>query len=167
MGHTIYLVGARAAGKTTFGGALARQLGCNYVDTDIHLRETTGETVADIVAREGWDGFRKRESAVLRAVTAPGTVIATGGGMVLAEENRRFMRENGIVLYLSAPAEVLASRLQANPNAAQRPTLTGKLHWKRWPKCSPPANLSIVKPPRTSSMPPPRPKNSWPRLWQS
>ena len=126
MGHTIYLVGARAAGKTTFGGALARQLGCNYVDTDIHLRETTGETVADIVAREGWDGFRKRESAVLRAVTAPGTVIATGGGMVLAEENRRFMRKNGIVLYLSAPAEVLASRLQANPNAAQRPTLTGK-----------------------------------------
>jgi len=126
MGHTIYLVGARAAGKTTFGGALARQLGCNYVDTDIHLRETTGETVADIVTREGWDGFRKRESAVLRAVTAPGTVIATGGGMVLAEENRRFMRENGIVLYLSAPAEVLASRLQANPNAAQRPTLTGK-----------------------------------------
>ena len=108
MGHTIYLVGARAAGKTTFGGALARQLGCNYVDTDIHLRETTGETVADIVAREGWDGFRKRESAVLRAVTAPGTVIATGGGMVLAEENRRFMRENGIVLYLSAPAEVLS-----------------------------------------------------------
>ena len=122
MRHTIYLVGARAAGKTTFGGALARQLGCNYVDTDIHLRETTGETVAD----EGWDGFRKRESAVLRAVTAPGTVIATGGGMVLAEENRRFMRKNGIVLYLSAPAEVLASRLQANPNAAQRPTLTGK-----------------------------------------
>ena len=102
MGHTIYLVGARAAGKTTFGGALARQLGCNYVDTDIHLRETTGETVADIVAREGWDGFRKRESAVLRAVTTPGTVIATGGGMVLAEENRRFMREHGIVLYLSA-----------------------------------------------------------------
>ena len=37
-----------------------------------------------------------------------------------------YLRENGIVLYLSAPAEVLASRLQANPNAAQRPTLTGK-----------------------------------------
>ena len=167
MGHTVYLVGARAAGKTTFGGALARQLGCNYVDTDIHLRETTGETVADIVAREGWDGFRKRESAVLRAVTAPGTVIATGGGMVLAEENRRFMRENGIVLYLSAPAEVLASRLQANPTPHNAPHLPGNPLRKRWPKCSPPANLSIVKPPRTSSMPPPRPKNSWPKLWQS
>lgn len=106
---------------------MARQLGCNYVDTDIHLRETTGETVADIVAREGWDGFRKRESAVLRAVTAPGTVIATGGGMVLGGgKPAASCCENGIVLYLSAPAEVLASRLQANPNAAQRPTLTGK-----------------------------------------
>ena len=40
MGHTIYLVGARAAGKTTFGGALARQLGCNYVDTDIPVSYT-------------------------------------------------------------------------------------------------------------------------------
>ncbi len=126
MAHTIYLVGARAAGKTTFGGALARRLGCKYVDTDIYLLETTGETVADIVDREGWEGFRKREGDVLRAVTAPGTVIATGGGMVLSEANRRFMRDNGIVLYLSAPAEVLAARLQANPNAAQRPTLTGK-----------------------------------------
>lgn len=105
---------------------MARQLGCNYVDTDIHLRETTGETVADIVAREGWDGFRKRESAVLRAVTAPGTVIATGGGMVLAEENRRFMRENGSVSNLSAPAGGLGIPPAANPNAAQRPTLTGK-----------------------------------------
>lgn len=126
MRHTIYLVGARAAGKTTFGGALARRLGCGYADTDIRLRETTGESVADIVAREGWEGFRRRESAILREVSAPATVVATGGGMVLSEENRRFMRDNGIVLYLCAPASVLAARLAAAPNAAQRPTLTGK-----------------------------------------
>ncbi|MEI3453974.1 MAG: shikimate kinase AroL [Bilophila wadsworthia] len=126
MRHTIYLVGARAAGKTTFGGALARQLGCNYVDTDIHLRETTGETVADIVAREGWDGFRKRESAVLRAVTAPGTVIATGGGMVLAEENRRFMREKRHRALSFRPGRGPCIPPAGQPNAAQRPTLTGK-----------------------------------------
>lgn len=126
MTHTIYLVGARAAGKTTFGGALARRLGCRYVDTDVYLLETTGETVADIVAREGWEGFRKRESDVLRAVTAPGTVIATGGGMVLAEANRRYMREHGRVFFLSAPVEVLAARLRRNPLEAQRPSLTGK-----------------------------------------
>lgn len=126
MKQTIYLVGPRAAGKTTFGNALARRLGCAYVDTDIHLRETTGESVADIVAREGWEGFRRRESAVLADVTAPATVIATGGGMVLSSKNRRFMRDNGIVFYLRAPAAVLAARLSAAPNAAQRPSLTGK-----------------------------------------
>ena len=88
--------------------------------------------------------------------------------MVLAEENRRFMRENGIVLYLSAPAEVLASRLPANPNAAQRPTLTGKSIAEEVAEVLAAREpLYHVKPPRTSSMPPPRPKNSWPRLWQS
>lgn len=126
MQQTIYLVGPRAAGKTTFGRALARRLGRAYVDTDVHLRETTGESVADIVAREGWEGFRRRESAALRETTAPDTVVATGGGMVLDPENRRFMRDHGIVLYLRAPAAVLAARLSASPNAAQRPSLTGK-----------------------------------------
>ena len=126
MKQTIYLVGPRAAGKTTFGNSLARRLGHAYVDTDVHLRETTGESVADIVAREGWEGFRRRESAALREATAPDTVVATGGGMVLDPENRRFMREHGIVFYLRAPASVLAARLSAHPDAAQRPSLTGK-----------------------------------------
>ncbi len=126
MNRIIYLVGARAAGKTTFGEALARRLGFHYVDTDVFLKLATGQSVADIVRSEGWEGFRRRESEILRQVSAPKTVIATGGGMILAEENRRFMREHGTVLYLSAPASVLAARLQANPNAAQRPTLTGK-----------------------------------------
>ncbi len=46
--------------------------------------------------------------------------------MVLSEANRQFMRDNGTVFYLSAPAAVLAARLEANPEEAQRPTLTGR-----------------------------------------
>lgn len=126
MDCTIYLVGARAAGKTTFGRTLAQRLGWRYVDTDVFLKQETEQSVTEIVAREGWEGFRRHESEALRAASAPGTVVATGGGMVLAEANRRFMREHGVVLYLCAPASVLAARLQANPNTAQRPTLTGK-----------------------------------------
>ena len=49
-----------------------------------------------------------------------------GGGMVLSAANRAFMRANGTVLYLNVPAEVMAARLEADPNAAQRPTLTGR-----------------------------------------
>lgn len=126
MTRTIYLVGARAAGKTTVGQALAKALGYLFVDTDLYLLQATSMTVADIVASEGWEGFRKRESEVLRIVTAPGRVVATGGGMVLSEANRLFMRTHGTVFYLSLPAAVLATRLAADPNADQRPTLTGQ-----------------------------------------
>lgn len=126
MTNTIYMVGARAAGKTTIGQALAKELGYPFVDTDIYMFETTRLTVADVVAKEGWDGFRKRESDALRTVTTPGIVVATGGGMVLSEENREFMRANGTVFYLCAPASVLAARLEAYPDADNRPTLTGR-----------------------------------------
>lgn len=124
--ETIFIVGARASGKTTIGQELARSLGCDFVDTDQHMLETTSLTVAQVVEKEGWEGFRRRESEALRAVTRPGLVVATGGGMVLSEANRQFMRDNGTVLYLSAPAAVLAARLEANPEEAQRPTLTGR-----------------------------------------
>jgi shikimate kinase len=59
-------------------------------------------------------------------VTKSETIIATGGGMILAEENCRFMREHGTVIYLRSPAAVLASRLEEYPQDTQRPTLTGR-----------------------------------------
>lgn len=82
-------------------------------------------TVAEVVEKEGWPGFRARESEALQAVTAPATVVATGGGMVLRDENREFMRAHGVVIYLNVPVEVLAQR-RSLPEAGQRPTLTGK-----------------------------------------
>jgi Shikimate kinase len=126
MREMIFLVGPRACGKTTVGKLLAKRLGLEYCDTDLYLAEQTGRTVADIVEREGWDGFRRRESEVLREVARPGRVIATGGGIVLAAANREFMRQSGSVVYLHAPCEILAERLSKNPENAQRPSLTGK-----------------------------------------
>ncbi|WP_275553557.1 shikimate kinase AroL [Mixta sp. Marseille-Q2659] len=126
MSLPIFLIGARGCGKTTVGEPLAQALGYAFRDTDHYLQHSTGQTVADIVAAEGWEGFRQRETDALFAVTAPETVIATGGGMVLAETNRRFMAERGHVIWLQASAHILAARLAHYPHSAQRPTLTGR-----------------------------------------
>ncbi|MGD8106965.1 shikimate kinase AroL [Pantoea sp. FN0302] len=126
MSLPIFLIGARGCGKTTVGESLAQVLGYAFCDTDHYLQQSTGKTVAEIVAAEGWEGFRQHETDALIAVTAPETIIATGGGMVLAEANRCFMQERGQVIWLQANATVLAARLADYPQTSQRPTLTGR-----------------------------------------
>ncbi|WP_049008015.1 shikimate kinase AroL [Citrobacter koseri] len=126
MTQPLFLVGPRGCGKTTTGMALAQAVDFQFVDTDRWLQSHVQMTVAEIVDREGWDSFRARETAALKAVTAPSTVVATGGGIILTEYNRRYMRENGIVIYLSAPVSTLVNRLEAAPEEGLRPTLTGK-----------------------------------------
>ncbi|MEY8710637.1 shikimate kinase II [Mangrovibacter phragmitis] len=126
MTQPIFLVGPRGSGKTTIGQALAQALGLQFIDTDHWLLSTSGMSVAEIVEQEGWDGFRLRESQALKSATQPGAVVATGGGIVLRDENREFMREQGLVLYLRASVDTLTNRLEAFPDEGQRPTLTGK-----------------------------------------
>lgn len=126
MTQPIFLIGPRGCGKTTVGHALARARHFQFSDTDHRLQAHEQRTVAEIVQAEGWARFRELETLSLKAVTLPNTVIATGGGIVLAEGNRQFMRENGVVIYLQASVSALIDRLEAYPKAGQRPTLTGK-----------------------------------------
>ena len=121
----IFLIGARASGKSALGRLLAEELQLAFVDTDQHIRAASGLEVEDLVARSGWPAFRARESAVLRECARPRTVAATGGGMVLDPRNRAFMRATGTTFFLDVPAQLLASRLAKDPRTAQRPSLTG------------------------------------------
>ncbi|MDR2695118.1 MAG: shikimate kinase AroL [Deltaproteobacteria bacterium] len=121
----IFLIGARASGKSALGRLLAERLQLAFADTDRHIRIADGLEVAEFVARSGWPAFRARESAALRECAQPRTVVATGGGMALDPHNREFMRATGTVFFLDVPARVLALRLAENPLAAQRPSLTG------------------------------------------
>ena len=107
----IFLVGMMGAGKTTLGRALAQRLGLEFVDTDRMLVDRTGVPVATIFEFEGEAGFRRRECALIaELVTRDGLVVATGGGVVLSDENRRLMREHGTVVYLRARLESLWQR---------------------------------------------------------
>lgn len=126
MTQPLFLVGPRGCGKTTTGMTLAQATDYQFVDTDQWLQSHVQMTVAEMVEREGWDGFRARETTALEAVTAPSTVVATGGGIILTEYNRHYMRSNGIVFYLCAPVSVLVDRLEAAPEEGLRPTLTDK-----------------------------------------
>ncbi len=123
--RNIFLVGPRGSGKTTVGRLAAQRLSLAFADTDALLAERAGTTIVGFVAAHGWDAFRDLEHEVLADVCGrENQVVATGGGIVLREDNRALLRACGLTVYLMADLPTLLSRLEADPNAAQRPALT-------------------------------------------
>jgi shikimate kinase len=105
------------AGKTTIGRQLAKRLHRRFVDSDHEIEARTGVRIPVIFDIEGEPGFRKRESQILaELVTEENLVMATGGGAVLAEENRRRLHDSGIVVYLCASPDVLYQRTRHDRN---------------------------------------------------
>lgn len=109
------------AGKTTIGKQLAKQLGKTFYDADHEIEKRTGVKIPVIFDLEGEQGFRKRESAVIQELTQlDNIVLATGGGAVIAQENRDCLKKNGQVIYLRANANDLWHRMRHDK---QRPLL--------------------------------------------
>lgn len=107
----IFLIGPMGAGKSTVGRCLADLLHKEFQDSDHEIEARTGASIPLIFEIEGEPGFRKRESLVLDELTQRNNVVlATGGGVVLAAENRERLRQRGIVVYLQAPLDMLAKR---------------------------------------------------------
>ena len=123
----LVLIGYRATGKTSVGARLAEALHRPFVDLDQVLVREAGRSVADIVAQGGWAEFRRLEKElVARYRDARGLVLATGGGVVLDPDNVAALRENGILIWLTAdPAAIQARLAQDQPRDANRPSLTG------------------------------------------
>jgi shikimate kinase len=114
---SLYLVGMMGAGKSTVGRLLARRLKLRFVDCDHEIERRCGVKVPLIFEIEGEPGFRARESEVLAELTAmKGIVLATGGGAVLSEANRRRLAEHGMVVYLRARPEDLYGRVHHDRN---------------------------------------------------
>jgi shikimate kinase len=119
--ENIYLIGLMGAGKTTIGRHLAKALSLPFYDSDKAIEESTGVDIPTIFEFEGEEGFRDREQKMIQQLTQlEGIVLATGGGTILREENRRLLKENGFVVYLQCSVERILERTRRD---TQRPLL--------------------------------------------
>jgi shikimate kinase len=117
----LILVGPMGAGKTSIGRRLAERLGLPFTDADQAIEARAGARVSAIFDVEGEAGFRVRERALLAELLAgPPGVLATGGGVVLAPENRALLRAGAFVVYLQVSSD---SQLQRLARDRTRPLL--------------------------------------------
>jgi len=113
----IFLVGPMGAGKSTVGRQLAKVLKRSFYDSDREIEKRTGVSISWIFEMEGEQGFREREKKVIAELTClKNIVLATGGGAILADENRRALRAQGHVVYLAASEEQLLKRTSKDKN---------------------------------------------------
>jgi shikimate kinase len=105
------------AGKTTIGRRLAKSLRRKFIDTDQELERRTGATIALIFDVEGEAGFRERETRIIEELSElDDIVLATGGGAVLAPQNRAILSNRGFVVYLHADIDQLVERTRRDAN---------------------------------------------------
>ncbi len=119
--NNIFLIGPMGAGKSTIGRALAKELHCDFYDSDQVIEQRTGADLAWIFDIEGEEGFRKREQQVIEELTQlQGIVLATGGGAIIMTENRNALAARGTVIYLKTSLDMQYKRTK---RAAKRPLL--------------------------------------------
>jgi shikimate kinase len=107
----VILIGPMGAGKSTIGRQLAQILNYEFVDSDHEIEARTGADIPWIFDVEGEEGFRRREESVIDELTLrDGVVLATGGGAVTREANRRVIAARGIVIYLKTSIEQQLAR---------------------------------------------------------
>jgi len=120
--RNVFLVGPMGSGKTAVGKNLARAMGAPFYDSDAQIELRTGVDIPFIFEKEGEAGFRQREREAIDALTQlEPIVLATGGGAVLLEENRRALSGRGFVVYLETSVAQQNSRVRRSRN---RPLLS-------------------------------------------
>jgi shikimate kinase / 3-dehydroquinate synthase len=122
----IFLTGFSGTGKTAIAPLVAEALGWQSLDTDALVEEDAGRSVGEVFEKDGEDRFRELEATALRsAAQSENIVIATGGGALLAEANRRLMAGRGVLVCLQAQSREILSRLKDAGPVSERPLLTG------------------------------------------
>jgi shikimate kinase len=122
LAERVFLVGFMGAGKTTVGRALAKRLDYGFLDTDAEVEARAGRSIDELFHAHGEGYFREREWEALLAVAArTRLVVATGGGLFLAEAHRDFIRRHGVSVWLDVPLDTVWDRCRGLPG---RPLFT-------------------------------------------
>ena len=117
----LILIGPMASGKSTIGKKLSKRLNLNFIDIDEEVEKSAGVSISWIFDVEGEKKFRERESKeLIKCLNSDNFVVATGGGVILNEENRNTLKK-GTVIYLEASIQ---TQLERTLNDKKRPLLT-------------------------------------------
>ena len=112
MQPNIVLIGFMGTGKTAVGEVVASRLGRPFLDTDALIEGLAGRPIPRIFAEDGEAAFRRLEAQAVAAASARGgSVIATGGGVVLSDENMNRLRQNGLIVALLADPQSILARV--------------------------------------------------------
>jgi shikimate kinase len=123
--RNVILVGFMGTGKSTVGKLLAKKMGWRFTDIDEWIETEQQMPIRELFRIHGESYFRALESKALsELLAADKQIVATGGGAVLAEENRSCMLDNGWVVALTANRDTIVSRVSRDHN---RPLLQGNL----------------------------------------
>jgi len=110
----IYLIGMMGSGKSTLGKTLSEKIQKPFIDLDSEIEKETGGNISEIFDSDGEEQFRKMETKQLKQYSE--SIVACGGGIVLKDENREFINENGVTILLTASMEELSHRLSDSGN---------------------------------------------------
>ena len=123
--RNLILIGYMGCGKSTIGMKSARAFEYRFTDTDALIEKKEGCTVSELFADKGEEYFRTQETETVKSLLCEpkGMIIATGGGLVMREENRDLLKKLGTVVYLKCKEEMLIQRLTGD---RKRPLLTGE-----------------------------------------
>lgn len=110
--NNIFLIGMMGCGKTSIGKALADRLNKTFVDTDAIIESSARKSISEIFEAFGEERFRELESTLFRErAKRENQVFATGGGIVLGQENLQILKESGFTVLLEASPRTLARRV--------------------------------------------------------
>ena len=122
----IFLIGFMGSGKSTIARLLSERMGVTQVEMDEVIVQEQGMPITEIFEKYGEEHFRDIEADLVRRLQAQdGVVVSCGGGAVLREENRRIMKESGVIVWLAADPETILERVK---HSSERPVLNGNMN---------------------------------------